>query len=448
MVYLIIPVYNIGGALQRNSDSRANQNGPEEYGFRGNAKNLDLNRDFIKADALNTFAFIEIFQRWQPHIFVDTHTSNGADYQPNMTLVSTLNERLHPLQGRILGNDLLPQLYRAMKAAGEPMLPYVNTRGITPEAGLDGFTDLARYSTGYASLWNCIGFITEAHMLKPYPDRVAATLAFFNALDAILLKNKQTIATIKRAADAQTASSRTFSTRWALSDEADSVMFHGYRADSLSSSVTGHKRIKYNRDKPFSEKVAYYNTHTSTREYELPGAYIIPRAWREVIARLSANGVQMETLKNDTTVEVSAHMVESYKTVNMPYEGHYLHYDIKTSTRKLTLDFRKGDLMVPCNQAANRYLAHVFDPSSDDSFFAWGFFDAVLMQKEYFSDYLFEETAAVLLKRNTMLAKAFDEKKKSDPDFAGNGKAQLDFIYQNSPHFEASYNRIPVYMLE
>ena len=53
IVLAIIPVYNIGGALNRSKNYRVDQNGPEEFGFRGNARNYDLNRDFIKNDSRN-----------------------------------------------------------------------------------------------------------------------------------------------------------------------------------------------------------------------------------------------------------------------------------------------------------------------------------------------------------------------------------------------------------
>ena len=86
---MYIPVYNVDGALSRQDTSRVNQNGPEAFGFRGNARHLDLNRDFIKADSLNARTFAQVFTRWDPDVMVDTHTSNGADYQHVVTLIAT-----------------------------------------------------------------------------------------------------------------------------------------------------------------------------------------------------------------------------------------------------------------------------------------------------------------------------------------------------------------------
>ncbi|MFM2016997.1 MAG: hypothetical protein RL007_653, partial [Bacteroidota bacterium] len=175
VVLVIIPVYNIDGYLNRSSYSRANQNGPDEYGFRANAKNLDLNRDFIKADAQNTISFEQIFQLWKPHVLIDNHVSDGADYQYTMTLIATQHSKLHPLLGSYLNTKLVPSIYDAMGKAGNPICPYVETMGETPESGIVGFLESPRFATGYAALFNCIGFVPETHMLKPFSDRVWAT---------------------------------------------------------------------------------------------------------------------------------------------------------------------------------------------------------------------------------------------------------------------------------
>ena len=96
--------------LNRSSNSRANQNGPNEYGFRGNAQNLDLNRDFIKMDTENSFTFAKIFHDLNPDVFVDNHVSNGADYQYVLTYISSLRQRLAPSLSTIIYDSLLPNL--------------------------------------------------------------------------------------------------------------------------------------------------------------------------------------------------------------------------------------------------------------------------------------------------------------------------------------------------
>ena len=146
MVVCIIPIYNVDGALNRGSFSRANQNGPEEYGFRGNARNLDLNRDFIKCDAENTKSFIKIFREWQPEVFVDTHISDGADYQYTMTVIPTQQSKLHPALTGYVNKDLLPVLHAEMKNKNFEFCPYVETMKQIPDDGISAFLETPRFA--------------------------------------------------------------------------------------------------------------------------------------------------------------------------------------------------------------------------------------------------------------------------------------------------------------
>ena len=178
----IIPLYNIGGALNRNSHTRTNQEGPESYGFRGNARNLDLNRDFIKCDSKNARAFTTIFQDWQPDVFIDTHTSNGADYQYTMTIIATQHNKLHSSLGNFLDQELMPALYAEMKTKDWEMCPYVYSRE-EPDHGIAAFLDYARYSSGYAALFNTLSFMPETHMLKPYQRSCCFNQGFHRSND-------------------------------------------------------------------------------------------------------------------------------------------------------------------------------------------------------------------------------------------------------------------------
>ncbi len=173
----IIPAYNIGGMHNRSCCSRANQNGPEVYGFRGNGRNLDLNRDYIKADSRNTKAFRSIFNWLQPDYFVDTHTSNGADYQYDMTLLFSRPERYSTGVREIFEGEFMPYLFEKIQAP-----PYVNTLKQAPNSGLVGFNDIPRFSSGYTSLYDCMSLVTEAHMWKPYQNRVKKTIEVLEAV--------------------------------------------------------------------------------------------------------------------------------------------------------------------------------------------------------------------------------------------------------------------------
>ncbi|WP_321538437.1 M14 family metallopeptidase [Flavobacterium piscinae] len=183
-IVAMIPFYNVGGTLNRNSFSRANQNGPESYGFRGNSRNFDLNRDFIKSDTKNARSFAEIFHLVNPDVFIDNHVSNGADYQYVFTYIQTQHQKLGNDIGNYLKNEMTPKIRKQLLKKKIESIPYVTVYGATPEKGFTQMMDLPRYSTGYASLFHTIGYMPETHMLKKYEDRVKVTYEFM--LETIL----------------------------------------------------------------------------------------------------------------------------------------------------------------------------------------------------------------------------------------------------------------------
>lgn len=444
----IVPVLNVDGALNRGL-SRVNQNGPELYGFRGNARNLNLNRDFIKADAENTRAFQAMFQRLKPQVFVDNHTSNGADYQYVVTYFATQKDKLHPDVSGYMTRTFQPDLDRMLAGAGFPTAPYVNHPKDTPESGLLGFNDSPRYSTGYAALFNCFGFTLETHMWKDYPARVKGSYAFDEAVLRLCERDARTILANKQRADAAVSRQTTFDLNYRLDrNRVDSVTFLGYEAGYKSSEVSGLQRLYYDRTRPFTKRIPYLNTFVPDLRLTRPQAYLIPQGWQEVVTLLRRNGVPVQRLTRDTLMQVSAYYLDEYKTSPRPYEGHYLHTGVKVRTETVTLPFYKGDYLIPVNGPTNRYLIETLEPQAADSFFAWNFFDSILDQKEYFSDYIFEDTAAELLRTDPVLRQKLTEKRAADKAFAENANAQLEFIYRQTPYFEKTFNRYPVYRLE
>ncbi|OGX87624.1 hypothetical protein BEN47_00165 [Hymenobacter lapidarius] len=443
---VIVPIYNVEGALNRNSTTRANQNGPAEYGFRGNARHLDLNRDYIKQDSRNARSFAALFQKWQPDVFVDTHTSNGADYQYTMTLIPTQHSKLAPALGRYLQQQLLPALYKGMDKKKWPMTPYVDFNGQTPESGLRAFLETPRYSTGYAALFNTIGFMPETHMLKAFAPRVHATYDFLKTMLETVGQQAELLAAARAQATADLATQSTFPLAWTLDEsQHETVQFRGYEGRMKPSDVSGQPRLYYDRTAPFTRPVKHYNTYQPTATATRPTAYLIPQAWGEVVEILRRNGATLEPLAADVTLPVEVQYLEDYKTSPRAYEGHYLHSQVKLRTATETVAFHRGDYVVYLRAGAPiRYLLETLEPQATDSFFAWGFFDSVLQQKEHFSDYVFEDLAADLLRRDPALRERLEALKKQNPAFASNGAAQLEWVYLNSPYHEKGFNRYPV----
>jgi hypothetical protein len=446
VVFAIIPIYNIGGSLNRNSFTRVNQNGPKSYGFRGNAQNLDLNRDFIKNDSRNAKAFAQIFHFLDPDVFMDNHVSDGADYQHTMTLLTTQHDKLGGELGTFLHDVFEPALYKSMQAKKWSMTPYVDFDGANPDSGWAAFYDPPRYSSGYAALFQTIAFVPETHMLKPYKDRVMATYDLMKTMmeqssilaKELLQKRRAYIKAIQQQKD--------FVLTWKVdSSRYDKINFLGYEAAYKPSDVTGMQRLYYDHSKPYQKQVKYLNYFIADKMVQKPAAYIIPQGWWAVIDLLKLNGVQMQQLSKDSLITVEAYHIDDYKTSPRAYEKHYRHTDVKVSSKQQTIQFLKGDYIIYTGQSTDRFLIEVLEPAADDSYFAWNFFDAILQQKEGYSNYRWEDVAADYLKQHPELKDKLEEKKKADPKFAASASAQLDFVYKNSPWYEAAHLRYPVY---
>ena len=444
----VIPVYNVGGSLNRNSHTRANQNGPLEYGFRGNARNFDLNRDFIKQDTKNAAAFAEIFHAVQPDVFIDNHVSNGADYQYAITHLFTQHNKLGGKLGSFLETTMRPEIEQSLEDKNIIITPYVNVWGNTPEAGFSQFFDSPRYSTGYTTLFNTLGLMVETHMLKPYKIRVEQTYALMLSAFDFTEKNSEKIKELRAKALEEILAKKKYPIAFAVDNTKPTTLnFKGYEASYIDSKVTTGKRLFYDTTKPFEKETNYYNNFKITKEIEIPDAYILKQGWHKVVDRLDNNAIAYTRFKNDTTITVEVSHIKDFKTRSAAYEGHYLHYGTETVKSTKEVAFKAGDLLIPTNQNGLRYLIETLEAEATDSFFNWNFFDTILQQKEGYSAYVFEDIAEQYLSENPELKIALTEKIKNDANFAKNPRAQLDFVYKQTPHYEPAHLLLPVYKL-
>ncbi|WP_124980132.1 M14 family metallopeptidase [Nonlabens xiamenensis] len=446
LILSVIPVYNIGGALNRNSTTRTNQNGPEAYGFRGNARNYDLNRDFIKADSRNALAFYDIFHKVKPDIFIDNHVSNGADYQYTLTHLFTQHNKLGGAAGTYLHHNLQPALEKRLADRGLPITPYVNVHGAAPEKGFSQFMDHPRYSTGYTSLWNVMGMMVETHMLKAYEDRVKGTHAIMEEIITLGSTNTEAIKEARKASFDRLEKANYYPIKYTNDkSQADTLDFMGYEAVNSKSDLTDQELLTYDRNKPFTRKTVYHNYFKAADSVRIPDYYVVPRGQWEIIELMRHNHIQMELLPSDSTMMVSGYKIVSYDTSSKPYEGHYPHYDIELDEQEFELRFRESDVMIPTRQPGIRYILETLEPLAEDSYFKWNYFDTVLQQKEGFSAYVFESTAQKLLDDHPALQKKFDSLKQALPNFAKSNAAQLDWIHKHSPNYESAHLTYPIY---
>ncbi|MBI1221229.1 MAG: hypothetical protein GC180_01390 [Bacteroidetes bacterium] len=448
---LVIPFYNIGGVLNRNSHSRVNQIGPQSYGFRGNAKNYDLNRDFIKADAQNTMAFYQIFHTWNPHVFVDTHVSNGADYQYTMTLISSQEEKYGTHCARLIKSFMLPALYGKMKQAGQEMTPYVNVFGTVPDSGINAFMETPRYSNGYTSLFDCISFVSETHMLKPFDKRVEATRLLLENLLELTLMFKPSVHIEKDRLARNEFHSHHLSYpipyEWVNSEICDSLFFKGYEAGFKKSKVSGLPRLYYDRSKPYEKYIPYWDNFKVSRAGHSVQHYIVPHAYQKIIVNLAANGVKLDTIKKVDSMQVLVAKIDDFQTSATPYEGHYLHSNTKVKWVSEKIRVNPGDYLITPDARTENFLANVLQPEAPDSYFNWNYFDPILQQKEGFSSYVFEDIAAEILKDDPQLRVQLEKEKVEDPELKNSAYKQLEFVYRHSIYFEKSYRRYPVFVV-
>ena len=445
-IVVAIPVYNVDGMLNRNSFSRANQNGPEAYGFRGNGRNYDLNRDFIKSDTRNSRSFQELFHTVNPDVFLDNHVSNGADYQYTFTCIATQHERLGEILGRFFKNEMYPEMVKDMQKKKIDVVPYVNIHGAKPDLGYEQFTDTPRYATGYTTLFNTLGFVPETHMLKPYKDRVKTTYEFMvtaiNYMDANWEKIKQ----VRKENLNNFKAGKEYPLHWTIDSTKVSYMnFKGFEGGYKPSEISGKDRLYYDKSKPFTKKIPFYGDYKPTKFVMIPKYYIVPQSQWEVLELLKLNNIEMTPISQNETIEVEIYKIDNYQTGKNAYEGHYGHYNTSVSKSTEKMKFSVGDYKISTNQLGVKYLLETLEPEAVDSYFNWNFFDTILQQKEGYSSYVFEDLAQQILAENSILKQEFETKKQTDKTFAENGGAQLDWVYKHSKYFEKAYMQYPIY---
>jgi murein tripeptide amidase MpaA len=445
-VVCIIPSYNIGGMLNRSPYHRAQQDEPEACGFRGNARNIDLNRDFLALRSENAQTFTEIFHDWKPDVFLDTHTTDGSDHQYTITLVTTAHQDLPPALGTYLDKTMRPALYKMMEEKSSYLMcPYVTVWNNIPDEGFEQLMESPRYSTGYASLFNTLSFMTENHIFKPFEDRVKSTLDFMYCLLEYTSKNAEDIKKFREQATEQLKKQDAFVLQWKLdSSRYENLMFRGYEASYPPSKLTGEPLLFYDQNKPFNKAIKYYNHWVPELSVDAPKYYIIPQAWKEAIKRLDWNKVELLRLTEDVSLALEMYYIDDYKTTKTPYNGHYLHYDVKVSSKNMEVNFYKGDYLVPVKGRETAYIIQALEPQAPDSYFAWNMFDDVLQSREYFSVFAFEDRAMHILDTTPGLREKLTQEIARNPRMAKNTYLQMQFIYRNSPYFEVTYKRYPV----
>jgi len=446
---LFIPIFNADGHERFGPYNRINQNGPEEMGWRVTANNLNLNRDFLKADTPEMRAWLTLFNNWLPEFFIDTHTTDGADYEYALTYLIEIFGNMDEGLTRWSKETFIPQMEKGLEKSGYPVFPYVDFRNWhDPRSGLISEVAPPMLSQAYTALRNRPGLLIETHMLKPYKVRVGATYECLVSSLQILADEAAKLSKLEKQADDYVSGPDFLKKQFPLqfqTFENDSTMvaFRGYEYKLEKSAISGGSWFNYS-NKPELMELPWFNKSQPVVSVNLPVAYIIPVEWAKVISLLENHGIRITRLKTPQKVTVSTYRFKNPKWQANPYEGRHpltqIEYDPITEERT----FQAGSAVVEVSQQAARIIAHLLEPKGNGSLVYWGFFDAVFEQKEYAENYVLEKMAASMLAGDAALKKEFEAKKAGDSTFAANPQQILNWFYTKSPYIDQRKNIYPV----
>lgn len=449
--FLFVPIFNVDGHERASKFGRVNQRGPEVMGWRTNAKNLNLNRDYAKADTPEMAAIIQALNRWQPDLYLDLHVTDGADYQYDISFGFNGTGGHSPAIAQWLEKTFHPAVSRDLTSMGHVPGSTDTANWIVPTdlaKGIGGWLADPRFSTGYGDVRHLPTVLVENHSLKPYERRVLGTYVLLESVLRTAAKNASTLR--EAIASDRSANAPTVPLAWKVDPKAPAEMIDykaiEYRA--IPSAISGGLRMEFT-GKPIMTKVPYFRSKATT-SVTRPKAYWIPPAWNDVIQRVELHGIQFEKISAPRDVEVTLYRLEEARIQGagpgeqaQPFEGH-VQMTAKPVATKRKQHFATGSVRVPTNQPLGDLAVILLEPSSPDSFFEWGFFDQVLSETEYIEGYVIEPMAERMLASDPKLAPEFNSKLESDQAFRASAKDRLRWFYARTPFIDDRWNLYPV----
>jgi hypothetical protein len=450
---LIVPIFNVDGHERMSRYNRINQNGPEEMGWRTTAQNLNLNRDWMKADAPEMRAMLKLYSEWLPDFIIDTHATDGADYQYTVTYSVEKFSNIYSGTANWLKDKFIPSLENGVKEKGFLVHRYIYLKKWSE--GLDGgiidWASSPRFSTGYAALQNRPCLLIETHMMKPYKERVYSTKAMLETVIEIVNTNATDLIDLNLEADIKSAENlleqkKHLPVSFEESDKYDLIDLKGYEYYREPSQISDSDKLVYS-DVKKEFKVKFYNDIVPIDSVQLPEAYLIPKEWSNLVDVLKTHGIQVSPLEVDTLIEVAKYHFKTVKFDTTSYEGRQrvnFEYDLIREKRNVP----SGTFYISTNQRTIRVIANLFEPKSGDSFIRWGFMNSIFEQKEYFENYVMEKIAEEMLSKDAQLREDFQTKLNEDEEFRNNPEERLNFFYKRSPYYDKNYQVYPLMRID
>jgi len=443
--WVIVPVYSADAHERFSAFSRINQNGPREMGWRATGQNLNLNRDWMKADAPETRAQLRLIQRYKPDFFFDNHTTDGMDFQYVLTVDLARAPTIH--RGTANWNDrMFERIKSQCEGRGIPTAPYLGAIDRTrPERGFTATDYSPRFTHGYIGVLNRPAMLVETHVLKPYRVRVDATYRVMVEAVAMCVENAAELKALNREADLALSPGDTVAVEAQLTDERTPYRFVGFEYRPIKSEITGSEVANWDRSRPITVETFVRNSFAPAQTVTLPGGYLIPSPCLEAIERLRFHGIPFKRLTAPVEGTFEGYRFTEVRLPASSFEGRQMptYRSVPEARKRL---FPVGSAVVEVSPKYARLLAHLLEPTAPDSLMRWGFFNAFLESKEYAEDYAMEPYARKMLASDPALKEEF-ERRLQNPEFARSPSARLRFFYERSPYYDQRLNEYPVVRL-
>ena len=452
-VLLFVPVFNVDGHERFRAWNRPNQRGPVETGFRVTAQNLNLNRDYAKAEAPEMQAMLRLVGAWDPVATIDLHVTDGAKFRHDVA-VQVEPGHAGDAALRSAGRAFRDAVIADLRRRGSDPLPFYPAFVVDddPASGIEDTVASPRFSTGYFHLRNRLAMLVEVHSWKDYPTRVAITR------DTVLSALRQVAAhgagwrMLEQEADARARElgGQPVPLAYKATAKARLIDFRGYAYTRTPSEVSGAPMTRYDESTPATWRIPLRDEVLPSTSAVAPrGGYLVPPEFAAlVLPKLQAHGIDYRVLAAPLAAGLQAYRASAVTLDTASVEGHQR---VKTLTGGWTAEparLEAGALFVPIAQPKSRLVMALLEPEAPDSLFAWGEFNNSLERKEYMEAYVAEEEARKMLAADPALAEEFARKLREEPEFAGSASARLDFFYRRHAAFDERNNRYPVLRTE
>ncbi|RTR27641.1 M14 family metallopeptidase [Shewanella atlantica] len=438
---LFVPIFSVDAHERSTQYNRVNQRGPVNMGWRTTAKNLNLNRDFAKADALEMQHMLHAINEWQPALYIDVHVTDGIDYQYDVTFGYNQPQGLSPASYRWLEQNYRPAIEAELSAQGHipgQLIFAIDNTDITK--GMSLWNPSPRYSNGYGDARHLPTILIENHSLKPFKQRVLGTYVMLEAT----LKTVGEQSTKLRSAIQQDKYSYSpqITLTWKEQQQKKGWDFKGINYRLEQSAISGNDIVRWTGEPKLYPDLPVIGNSVADIRVKRPSAYYIPPQWDEVIERLNIHGIRMTRLEAPTQLSVEQYRLSQPTFSVKDYEGRQ-RVSAQAVLSPIDTLLPAGTVKIETRQPLGDLAILLLEPQSPDSLLQWGFFNPIFTRTEYIENYAVEPLAAQMLQENPKLQQAFNEALK-DEAFAADPKARLRWFYQRSPYFDDNYEKYPV----